>query len=262
MCVLTRRELTIVEDRDPLRHFGMTTCIARALVAAALLALVGGRQPAWAGEPQATAAQGTAVAPSPSPPRRVELFGGYTYSPELDEYKIGSEAGHGFAIALTVNLAKYVGLVVDADWQSWTDHGDLDRIDPATVGCSYPTSYAYCATYRGDQNVSLFYLSFGPRVHVRRGAFTAFGLAAGEIQRSWFSEQELAYVLTVGGVELDTLQASTAGAWGFGFGGGADLALGRRFAVRLLQVNYSLGGYGQGPGRQFRIKTGIVVRFN
>jgi hypothetical protein len=200
-----------------------------------------------------------ATTPAVSLPR-LELFGGYVYSPELDEYKVGSEAGHGFAVALTVNLRKYFGLVIDADWQSWTFQGALDRIDLGAEVCSRP-SPRRCGPIRGDQDISLLYLSLGPRVHLGTGAFTAFGLATTGIQYSRFSEQELAYILTAGGLEFDTLPDGTAGAWEFGFGGGADLTLGRRFAIRLLQVNYSLGGFGQGPGRHLRIKTGVVVKF-
>jgi hypothetical protein len=228
----------------------MAARIPRALVVLSLLLVDGSRV--------ASASEQPPVSTQP----RIELFGGYTYSPEFDEYKTGSQAGHGVAVALTVNLRKYLGVVVDADWQSWTDRGDVDQIDPETVGCIAPTSYEYCATYRGDQDISLFYLSFGPRLHVRRGPFTAFGLAAVEVQRSRFSEQDLAYIRTAGGVELDTLPEDTAGAWGFGVGGGADLSLGRRFAVRMAQVNYSFGGFGQGPDRQLRIKAGVVVRFD
>ncbi|MDH4065297.1 MAG: hypothetical protein OEW19_12935 [Acidobacteriota bacterium] len=211
------------------------------------------------GQPTRAYAQTTTSAASTP---RVELFGGYVYSPELDEDKVGSEAGHGLAVSLTANLWRHLGLVVDADWQSWTVQGPLDRVDLGTVGCSGPTQSEHCGLIRGDQDILLLYLSFGPRVHLGTGAFTAFGLATTGIEYSRFSEQEIAHILTAGGVELDTLGESTAGAWEFDLGGGADLALGRRVAVRLVQVNYSLGGFGQGPGRQLRIKTGIVARFD
>jgi hypothetical protein len=49
--------------------------------------------------------------------------------------------------------------------------------------------------------------------------------------------------------------------WGFGFGAGTDFSITRRIGIRLVQVNYSLGGFGQGPGRQLRIKTGVVFKF-
>lgn len=244
--------------------------------------------------PRLEGIQGQNAPPSRGPAPRFELFAGYLYSPELDEYKVGSEAGHGWAVALNVNLRRHLGVAIDVDGQSWTVRGDLDSVDLRTFQC---TQVGYGCGLRGDERISLNYVAVGPRFHISPGRMTLFALADVEVQRSSYSEQDLARVGRADDAEFvrsisvrpqnigytrpylfDTwdrpleyygvnvvgrarMGKSSASAWGFGFGGGTDFSITRRISIRLVQVNYSLGGYGQGPGRQLRIKTGVVFKF-
>lgn len=224
---------------------------------------------------------------------RYELFAGYSYLPDLDEYRASRAGGHGWSVALAVNLHKYWGLVVDADGQTWTSRGELAPAGFSSLTCP---RVAGCSL-RGDEQIRLTYLSFGPRVQLRNGRFVAFALGAVEAQRSHYSELDLAYVgraddlafiafystrpqaygsnrryifdMWDGPLERHgdnvvaraRLAEKSSAAWGFGFGGGADLTLTERIGVRLVQINYSLGGFGEGPGRKLRVKTGVVFRF-
>jgi len=224
---------------------------------------------------------------------RVELFGGYSYLPNLDEYAEVKPA-HGWAIGLTVNFRRHFGVVIDLDSHTWTDPGSLTSVDFSQLQCPLD---AYGCLFRGDEGHSLRYFSIGPRAHIQKGRLTIFGLAAFEVQRTRYSEQDLArvgraddlefvarvsikpqnysytrpYVFNTWDRPLERhgdnvvararLAGSTAGAWGFGIGGGADVSLGELVGVRLVQINYSFGGYGEGPGRKLRIKTGIVFKF-
>lgn len=225
---------------------------------------------------------------------RFELFGGYSFAPETDSYLVDSEPGHGWAVGLAVNLHRHWGLAIDVDGQTWTDRGTLDSIDLSRVACAAQASG--CGAIRGDERVSLSYVSVGPRARLAARRLTIFGTVALEMQRSRLSGHDLAYVGRADdqafithfaarpqnyftnrpfvrepwGSPLerygDNLAArasvgqASASAWGVGVGGGVDVALGRRVVARLVQANYSLGAFGEGPGRRLRVKAGIVFR--
>jgi len=229
---------------------------------------------------------------------RVEVFGGYSFLPKTDKFA-GGEHGHGWAAALTLNLSRHWALVVDVDRHAWTYPGTIDSVDLATL--TVPAGWGPGASYNlnGDEGVTLTYVSAGARFHVPWRRLNAFGLALTEIQTSQWSEKDLARVCRADDaacverlgtapipgtyssnqtylfhtwdrplerygnnvVGRERVAEHSSGAWGFGVGCGADLSLGRRFSVRLIQVNYSLGGFGEGPNRKLRIKTGMVVKF-
>lgn len=176
-------------------------------------------------------------------PPHVELFAGYSFLPETDPVvQSFSDAGHGVAAAISINLRRSFGLVVDMDSHAWTVHG-----------------HGSDTFYRGDQRIRLTYLSFGPRFVLRARRLSAFGLGTVDLQWSDYSTLE---IFDERHPENRSCCGGSASAWGFGFGGGADVGLTRRIAVRALQVNYSLGGFGEGPGRKLRLKTGIVFHFD
>jgi hypothetical protein len=232
------RRLTV-----PRRSGGLTQAVLILMVLAVpkSVAAQPGRPAPGAPGPQAVQTPSTDSSLS-TEPARVELFAGYSFLPETDRLAQSfSDAGHGVAASISVNLRRSFGLVVDVDSHAWTVHGHGNE-----------------TFYRGDQRVRLTYLSFGPRFTVRARRLSAFGSGTVDLQWSDYSTQEI----------LDALHpdnrsccGGSASAWGFGFGGGADVGLTRRIAVRALQVNYSLGGFGQGPGRKLRLKTGVVIRF-
>jgi hypothetical protein len=162
----------------------------------------------------------------------IDFFGGYMYSPELDEFKTGSQAGHGLAVAGAVNARRNLGFVVDVDRQSWSNS-------------------------RSSERITLLYVSLGPRIQFRVSRLSIFGMGTVDVQRSRFLTPTPVCSGNPPNLQCDTERS--AGAFGFGVGAGADVWLHRLIAVRLTQINYSLGGFGEGPGRQFRIKAGVVI---
>jgi len=142
---------------------------------------------------------------------------------------------------VNLNFHKYVGLAIDFDTSSWTVHardiGDFSR---------------------GKQQIRLSFLSIGPRFIWRRERFILFGTPTMDYQRSQFSSMTIADPANPGN---QIVPASNSNAWGLGLAGGMDLILTKHIALRLAQINYSLGGLGEGPGRRLRIKTGIVLGF-
>jgi hypothetical protein len=183
---------------------------------------------------------GTTATRSP----RIELFAGYSQLPSPDKVKEFSDPGHGVGVSLDVNFSQHVGLVVDFDWHSWTiaarQMGDVSE---------------------GPLGIALTYYTVGPRFVVRTNRMAAFGLAAIEGQRSFYGTQSVVDGRIPTGPETATRERSSSAAWGVGFGGGADVSLSDRWAIRAIQVNYSLGGFGSGPGRKLRVKTGVVFKF-
>ena len=172
----------------------------------------------------------------------VELFAGYCYLPETDALvRSFNDSGHGPAAGVNLNFHKYVGLAIDFDTSSWTVHardiGDFSM---------------------GQQRIRLSFLSIGPRFTWRSERFTLFGTPTLDYQRSQFSSMTIVDPANLGN---QIVPASNSNAWGLGLAGGIDLILTKHIALRLAQINYSLGGFGEGPGRRLRIKTGIVLGF-
>jgi hypothetical protein len=204
--------------------------------------------------PSVQSAQSVAITiPSETDFPHFELFGGYSLLPaiQLDEFSPDSDPGHGFASSLDVNLGKpfgprsQFGIGVDVDYQSWTDHGyDIGRFA------------------RGDERISVLYVSIGPRfVVVRTRRLAAFWSVSVDALSSHYSGHTWSNRTL--GILNEMSPARSSGAWGPGMGGGVDVSVGERVAVRIAQVNYNLFNMGgERPGQRLRIKTGVVFTFN
>ena len=182
------------------------------------------------------------VAEAQPEPSSTQVWGGYSYLPELDSFvQSFSDSGHGFAAGMSFDFQRHIGFVADFDTHAWTvrEHGSETFI-------------------RGDQDIRLSYLSIGPRVVVPTSRVTAFGFGTFDFQWSHFSEQT---IMDADNPDNQSCCGGSASAFGFGVGGGVDISLSRRIAVRAIQGNYSLGGFGEGPGRKLRVKSGIVFKF-
>lgn len=232
---------------------------------------------------------------------RVEVFGGYSFLPRTDPAAGGEHGhGLATALALNLSRHWALVVDADwHSWTYPGDLDSVDFATltiPPRPDAIYPyITPSYGAA--GDLDVTLTYVSAGVRFRVPWRRLNAFGLALTEVQRSQWSEQDSAVACraadTMCVAKISTEPASwgsnvppvfntwdrplerygdivvgrsrsgaySSGAWGFGFGGGADLSLGSHVGVRLIQVNYSLGGFGEGPGRKLRIKTGLLVKF-
>jgi hypothetical protein len=184
----------------------------------------------------------TGSVPLTEPPR-LEVFAGYSYLPETDRLvRSFSEAGHGFGANVSVNLRRSLAFVADVDTHAWMVHG-----------------HGTDTFYRGDQTIRLTYLSLGPRFMIRAKRLSAFGVGTLDLQWSDYSTQE---IVDARNPNNRSCCGGSASAWGFGVGGGTDVGVTSRLAIRALQVNHSFGGFGEGPGRKLRVKTGVVLKFD
>lgn len=183
-----------------------------------------------------TASPPKAIGPgdlSASRARRFDLFGGYSHV----------EPGHGVAASLDLNKSRHVGLAVDWDMHGWT----------------YESRRFPDGGYVSEQEVVLLFLSVGPRfVVIRQGRISAFGTITLDVQNS---RRGALTIVNPAYPDYHGQSESRSSAWGLGVGGGADLDINERLAARIVQINYSLGGFGEGPGVQFRLKTGVVFKF-
>ena len=184
----------------------------------------------------------------------VELFGGYSYLPEMDSFIEGfADPGHGWGASFDWNLQKYFGVFLDVDRHIWTLH---ERRITNTGFVLGPGPLIGNGIYIGDQDMALYYFSAGPRAVVRSNRFAVFGLAAFEFQRGHSSESTFADASN-----RTVVPGGSSRAYGFGLGGGTDVSFTKHLALRAFQINYSLASFGEGPGRKLRIKTGIVFKF-
>jgi hypothetical protein len=229
-----RQEMEIEDERLRLPVHCWSGGLTHAALVLMVLTLPGSVASAQVGQ---TASSGSS--PSTGPPR-VELFAGYSYLPETDSYvRSFTDAGHGFGASAAFNLSKSFGFVADVDTHSWTVHG-------------HPVQDVSF----GDRRMRLTYASFGPRLAIRAKRVSTFGFVTFDWKGSHFSTMEYWWNGT-----RYTTDGNSARAWGPGFGAGVDIGLTKHIAVRALQVNCSLGGFGEGPGggRQLRLKFGLVL---
>jgi opacity protein-like surface antigen len=103
-----------------------------------------------------------------------------------------------------------------------------------------------------DTRTTVYSISVGPRFVVPVGRGSVFGLVGGEYQRNRYSESFL-----VGPGQL----TNHSKAFGLALGGGADYTVTSHLAVRVIQIDYSMLFLGESPGRNLRLKSGLVLNF-
>jgi opacity protein-like surface antigen len=176
----------------------------------------------------------------PHDAHKVELFAGYSYLPELDSFvKDFNDSGHGWGAGLSVNLGKHLDLLADFDAHSWTTHA-RQICSPSGVECAD----------LADARTTVHSFSVGPRVVVPVKRATLFGLVGGHYQRNRYSES----------FPVGSQLSNHSKAFGLGLGGGMEFTVTRHLAVRVIQVNYSMLSFGEGPGRNLRLKSGLVLK--
>jgi opacity protein-like surface antigen len=188
--------------------------------------------PSNAGPTKATSAtRPRSVSETPA----VELFGGYSYA-RIDFTEIGHFNGHGFDASVAANINKYFGI-----------EGDFSR--------HYSTLLS--ATFLGsdvDAKLQTYTVMGGPRFTARSNAATIYGHAL-------FGFAHVRGEITALGFSLSTSQNGFAAA----FGGGVDVNIHRRVAIRAVQAEYLLTrirGVFDEPRTQnnLRLSAGIVIR--
>jgi hypothetical protein len=153
---------------------------------------------------------------------RLEVFGGVSYLP-ADGSDYPRKNSVGFQISTTGNVTSWFGILGDFGGQ----YSHVSDLGPAQPGLS--------------TNTSVYEYLVGPRFTKRTQRVNLFvnalvGVASGR-SGIGFSDSELA----------------------FGGGGGFDINISRRFAVRPLQVDY-IGSFADMVEHNMRFSAGIVVR--
>ena len=155
---------------------------------------------------------------------RAEFFGGFSYLPaDGDDFPRKNSYGYQFSIG--GNLNRWFGVVADFGGQ----YRKVSDLGPGFPGITAETSvYEYLV---------------GPRFSVRRKEYTLFfhALAGG----------------AKGNSGLDGFSDS---AFALGAGGGLDINIGSRMAVRAIQLDY-LGSFVDILESNARLGFGIVLKF-
>lgn len=155
---------------------------------------------------------------------RAEIFGGFSYLP-AGKADFPRENSYGFQFSINGNLNRWFGAVADFGGQYRT---------VSDLGPGFPGITAHTSVYE--------YLA-GPRFSVRRKHFTAFfhalaGWAKGRSGLAGFSDSGFALC----------------------GGGGLDINLGDRIAIRAIQLDY-LGSFVDILEDNARLGFGLVVKF-
>lgn len=172
---------------------------------------------------------------------RSELFAGFSYSnfnlgPQTAAFAPTGHNYYGFDMALSINPKSYLRLLLfDIGWQR--GHSTFSE---------------------GIGNAQVL---FGPQFVLRRPRISAFAHALVGLTNTH-----------VGGCGLGTAPCHTGSLpnqvihdnrtnFAIGFGGGLELNLSRHFAIRLLQADYIPARLAGQWENNFRISTGVVLRF-
>jgi hypothetical protein len=154
---------------------------------------------------------------------RVEIFGGFSYLP-AGRADFPRKDSYGFQTSLCGNVNRWLGAVADFG-------GQYRKV--SDLGPGYPGVTA---------NTSVYEYMAGPRFALRRERFTFFshalvGRAAGRSGLAGFSDSQFA----------------------FAGGGGLDIDLGGRLALRVLQLDY-IGSFTDILEDNARLAFGVVIR--
>ncbi len=168
---------------------------------------------------------------------KAELFTGYSYL----RFRSGGEGlnGNGFNVSLTANVTKNVGLVAEFARQTGSESISLrDLFDDPSLSN---------AVLKADGRMLTFL--FGPRFTARSSRVEPFAHALFGGAR--FSAEVSA--LGVSGSDSDT-------SFAFVLGGGLDVKLNDKVAIRLGQLDYLRTRIGDEGQNNFRYSAGLVFR--
>jgi hypothetical protein len=178
---------------------------------------------------------------------KAEIFGGFSYLP-ANGMDFPRKNSSGFQASITGNVTRGFGIVADFG-------GQYRKV--SDLGPSFPGIKA---------NTSVHEYLVGPRFAVRRKKFTLFfhglvGGAAGHSELADFSNSQSA----PGYQNWDRESAARYVAgfsdsqFTFGGGGGLDISLGERIAIRVVQLDYILS-FADILEDNARLGFGIVIK--
>jgi opacity protein-like surface antigen len=159
---------------------------------------------------------------------KVEIFGGYSYLRADDSFDDGLDL-HGWNASGAANFTRYAGLVAD-----FSGHYNDITFSP-TLGKADISAHLFLVgprfSYRGNERVT-------PFAHVLLGA----------------ARSHVSYFDPTGKVKLRD------SAFAMAVGGGLDVKVHDRLAVRLFQADYVLTRFADDNQHNFRLSTGLVLR--
>jgi OmpA-OmpF porin, OOP family len=169
---------------------------------------------------------------------KVEVFGGYSYFRMDTTTNFGAPSGtatlnmNGLDMNVAVNGNKWLGFVADFG----ASYGTLD------------TSWEWESGVKSWADISNYSLMIGPRVTLHRGKITPFLQGLFGYSRGKFSELG---------------EDFTASNLAMAFGGGVDISVNDRLAIRPAQVEYYTirGGQTGDFSDNLRYSAGFVLRF-
>jgi len=182
-------------------------------------------------------------------PPKVEVFGGYSYL--RADLGGGSADSHGVTGSVTYNFDRILGIKADFGTQT----GSLNV--PVQLNNGIPGS-----TTSFDIRPSYFSFLFGPQIAYRKSErFTPFAhVLLGGVRRKARVPLNLSLNPPLGTNGVSFVTGSDT-AFGTAIGGGLDIRLSKRAAIRLFQADYFLTRFSPDTQHNLRISTGLVLRF-
>ena len=173
---------------------------------------------------------------------RFEVFGGYSYANASRNFGVDRPSLNGWNASLTGNVNRWLGVVGD-----FSGYYGSPSVNAATgVICAIPPCPLPVVSF--DTKVHTFLL--GPQVSFRTGRFTPFAHAL--------------FGLGHTSVRIDnpfsTVGTLTNNAFAMALGGGVDINMTSRFALRV-QPDYLQTDFLHQTQKNFRISTGLVFKF-
>jgi opacity protein-like surface antigen len=168
---------------------------------------------------------------------KAELFGGYSYLRVNPGGRVDGLGAHGFTTSLAGNLGRSLGFVAEFSRHSKSRSLNFsDLLDEPGLG-------AFRAKVRANT------LLFGPRLTLRTGSLEPFthallGIADGRAEASG----------------AGIAQRASGQAFTVALGGGLDLKVSKRLALRLGQVDYLRSRTSDLGLNSVRYATGLVIR--
>ena len=165
-----------------------------------------------------------------------EIFGGYSVlkaSPGENADSVWLNPG--WHVAATGWVNRWLGITADV-----TGHYDSISVPPNIAGIS-------------EVDIRQHGFLVGPRLRFLRNdrVTSSFRFVAGVVKGSVEGDSAIP----------DLTGAADASTFGFAFGGAVDLNLTAGIAWRIVQPNAYYTTFGESTQRNFRVSTGIVVRF-
>lgn len=142
-------------------------------------------------------------------------------------YSYAGESSHGFDLSLAVNVNRWLGVVADVGGQYTNIEDEVSR-----------------------ESIRTHSFLFGPRVSVRRKRVTAFAHAL-------FGTSHINSDAT----ELGQVFLFSDNSFAMALGGGLDININDRFAVRAIQVDYLRTRFFDETQNKGRVTVGVVFRF-